>query len=110
MVKLTCRNKKRRKSQGLAGCKVKLTRILKPQSVVEMFNTIKEGAEFTTVTDEQGKYVFDKLPVGAYKLKWQLPNDTGWIRRLRDKPDAVIAEGQTAVLKSVETSHRLVGQ
>ena len=99
-----------RKGHGLAGCKVKLIRIMKPQSVVEMFNTIKEGAEFTTVTDEQGKYVFEKLPVGAYKLKWQLPDDTGWIRRLKDKPDAVIAEGQTAVLKSVETSRRLVGQ
>ncbi len=99
-----------RNGQGLAECKIKLTRILKPQSVVEMFNTIREGAEFTTVTDEQGKYVFEKLPIGAYKLKWQLPNDTGWIRRLKDKPDAVIAEGQTAVLKSVETSRRLVGQ
>ncbi|MBW8000583.1 MAG: carboxypeptidase regulatory-like domain-containing protein [Planctomycetes bacterium] len=99
-----------RNGQGLAECKIKLIRILKPQSVVEMFNTIREGAEFTTVTDEQGKYVFEKIPVGAYKLKWQLPNDTGWIRRLRDKPDAIIAEGQTAVLKSVETSRRLVGQ
>ncbi len=99
-----------RNGQGLAGCKIKLIRILKPQSVVEMFNTIREGAEFTTVTDEQGRYVFEKLPVGAYKLKWQLPNDTGWIRRLRDKPDAIIAEGQTTVLKSVETSRRLVAQ
>ena len=99
-----------RSGQGLAGCKIKLTRILKPQSVVEMFNTIKEGAEFTTVTDEQGKYAFEKLPVGAYKLKWQLPDDTGWIRRLRDKPDAIVAEGETAVFKSVETSRRLVGQ
>ncbi len=94
--------------QGLAGCKVKLVRILRPQSVIEMFNTIREGAEFTEVTDEQGKYVFDKIPEGAYKLKWQLPNDRGWIRRLRDKPDAVISEGQTALLKSVETSRRLV--
>ena len=99
-----------RNDQGLAGCKVKLTRILKPKSVVEMFNTIREGAEFTTVTDEQGKYVFEKLPVGAYKLKWQLPDDTGWIRRLRDKPDAIITEGQTAILNSVETRRRLVAQ
>jgi hypothetical protein len=75
-----------------------------------MLNTIREGAEFTAVTDEHGKYVFEKLPVGTYKLKWQLPNDRGWIRRLRDKPDAVITEGQTAVLKSVETSRRLIGQ
>ncbi|MHC4585388.1 MAG: prealbumin-like fold domain-containing protein [Planctomycetota bacterium] len=99
-----------RNDQGLPGCKVKIIRILKPQSVVEMLNTIREGAEFTATTDEQGQYVFEKLPVGAYKLKWQLPNDTGWIRRLRDKPDAVIIEGQTTVLKSVETSRRLVSQ
>ena len=98
-----------RSGQGLAECKIKLIRIMRPRSVVEMFNTIKEGAEFATVTDEQGKYVFEKLPVGAYKLKWQLPDNTGWIRRLRDKPDAVIAEGQTSVLKSVETSRGVVG-
>jgi hypothetical protein len=99
-----------RNGQGLAACKVKLIRILKPQSVVEMFNTIREGVEFTTVTDEQGKYVFDNLPVGAYKLKWQLPNDQGWIRRLRDKPDAIITKGQATVLNPVETNRRLVSQ
>lgn len=32
----------------------------------------------------------------------------GWIRRLRDKPDAIITEGQTTVLKSVETNRKLV--
>jgi hypothetical protein len=96
-----------RDGEGLQGCQVKLVRVLKSQSVIEMFNTIKEGAEFATVTDESGKYHFDRLPVGAYKLKWQLPNDKGWIRRLRDKPDAVITEGQTTVLKSVETKRRL---
>lgn len=83
---------------------------MKSQSVVEIFRTVREGAEFTTVTDEQGKYVFDNLPTGAYKMKWQLPNDKGWIRRLRDKPDAVIVEGETVVLKSVETNRRIVGR
>ncbi len=99
-----------RGGEGLQGCQVKLVRVLRPQSVIEMFNTIREGAEFTTVTDESGKYHFDRLPVGAYKLKWQLPNDKGWIRRLRDKPDAIITEGQTTVLKSVETKRRLAAR
>jgi hypothetical protein len=99
-----------RGGEGLQGCQVKLVRVLKPQSVIEMFNTIKEGAEFVTVTDESGKYHFDRLPVGAYKLKWQLPNNKGWIRRLQDKPDAIITEGQTTVLKSVETKRRLAAR
>ncbi len=99
-----------RNGQGLADCKIKLIRLVRPQGMIEMFNTIKEGAEFSAVTDEQGKYVIDKLPAGAYKLKWQLPNDTGWIRRLRDKPDAFIEEGQVTVLDSVETNRRLAGR
>ncbi len=97
-----------RGGEGLQGCQVKLIRIIKRQSISEMLNVVKEGAEFGTVTDDDGKYHFDRLPVGAYKLKWQLPNDKGWIRRLRDKPDAIITEGQTTVLKSVETKRKLV--
>jgi hypothetical protein len=97
-----------RNGKGLQGCQVKLVRMLELQSIIEMFSVVREGAQFTTVTDEDGKYHFDRLPVGAYKLKWQLPQDKGWIRRLRDKPDAIITEGQTAVLKSVETSRGLV--
>lgn len=97
-----------RGGEGLQECQVKLMRIMKRQSITEMFNVVKEGTEFGTVTDEDGKYHFDRLPVGAYKLKWQLPNDKGWIRRLRDKPDAIITEGQNTVLKSVETKRKLV--
>ena len=99
-----------RGGEGLQGCQVKLIRIMKQQSITEMLNVVKEGTEFGTVTDKDGKYHFDRLPVGAYKLKWQLPNDKGWIRRLRDKPDAIITRGQTTVLKYVETKRKLVAQ
>lgn len=96
--------------QGLQGCKVKLVRILKRHSVFALVSVARDPVEFATVTDDQGKYVFDEIPTGAYKLRWQLPLDTGWIRRLKDRPDAVIAPGQTAVITAVETSHRLVSQ
>ncbi len=99
-----------RSGRGLNGCEVKLVRVLTSRSAVEMFSVVREGTEFTTITDEQGKYAFDRLPIGSYKLKWQLPDDKGWIRRLRDKPDAIVTEGQTTILKSVETKRRLVGR
>lgn len=99
-----------RSDSGLKGCEVKLVRILKSRSAVEMLSAVRDGTEFTTITDGQGKYAFDRLPVGSYKLKWRLPGDKGWIRRLRDKADAIISEGQTAILKSVETERRLVGR
>ena len=99
-----------RSDSGLKGCEVKLVRILTSRSAVEMFSAVRDGTEFTTIADGQGKYAFDRLPVGSYKLKWQLPGDKGWIRRLRDKPDAIITEGQTTILKSVETERRLVGR
>lgn len=95
---------------GLEGCDVKLVRIFQGGSILDILKASKDGAEFTAVTDDKGKYVFEKIPIGAYKLKWQLPDDTGWIRRLRDKPDAVVAKGQTALIKSVEASRRLIGR
>ena len=98
------------KGNGLSGCRVKLVRLAKSDSIIDLFSAYREGAEFESVTDAEGKYRFEKIPVGYYKIKWQLPDEKGWIRRLRDKPDAVIAEGETAVLNSVETSRRLVGQ
>jgi hypothetical protein len=94
---------------GLNGCKVKLVRVLTSQSTIAVLSAIREGTEFVTITDQQGKYVFDRLPVGSYKLKWQLPGDKGWIRRLRDRPDAVISKGQTTIVKAVETNRRLAG-
>lgn len=98
-----------RGGKGLEGCKVKLVRMLTGQSAIETFSAVREGVQFVTMTDAEGRYAFDGIPVGSYKLKWQLPGDQAWIRRLRDKPDVVISEGQTIIVKSVETNRRLAG-
>jgi len=100
----------RHNGRGLQACHVKLVRIFKGRGVLTMVHAVKEGVEFVTVTDDQGWYIFDTLPVGSYKLSWQLPNDRGWIRRLRDKPDAIITDGENTDILSVETARGLVSQ
>ncbi len=98
-----------RAGRVLPGCRVKLVRMLAPgKDLIDAFRTFQEGTEFETVTDIDGKFRLDDLPVGSYKLKWQLPNDTGWIRHLRDKPDVTVEEGKTSRLKAVETRRPLV--
>ena len=94
-----------RNGVGLSGCEVKLVTLSGTSS---KFRGYTEGAEYFTVTDVAGKYRFQQIPVANYKLKWQLPGDTGWIRRLWDRPDVQVKAGQLNVLKPVETSRRPV--
>ncbi len=96
-----------RNGQGLPDCHVKLVRLVESQTLAGLLKVSKEGVEFETVTDKDGRYHFEAIPVGSYKLKWQLPDDTGWIRRLRDKPDVNVEAGTTKVLKAIETRRGL---
>ena len=97
-----------REGSGLPDCRVKLVRISKSNRFIDLFNAYQEGTEFETVTNAEGNYRFEKIPVGDYKIKWQLPDDKGWIRRLRDKPDVTVKEGQTSHLTPVETYRKLL--
>ncbi len=97
-----------RGGKGVKGCRVKLVRMLKGTGLGGLFNSIREGVEFETVTNEEGAYRFEGIPVGQNKLKWELPGDPGWIRRLNTKSDATIVAGKTASLKPVETRGVLV--
>lgn len=97
-----------RDGAGLPECRVKLVRVIRANNMIEVLSALQEGAEYTTVTDKEGKYQFYNLPAGDYKVKWQLPRDKGWIRRLKDKPDVTVQEGKTSFLKPIETNRRLV--
>lgn len=97
-----------RSGAGLPGCRVKLVRMMRVHSIGEIFKSYEQGMEFETVSDENGKYRFNKLPAGDYKLKWQLPGDTGWIRRIRDKPDVTIMNGRVGALTPIETARALL--
>ncbi len=96
------------RGKGLAKCRIKLVRLVKTDTLTGLFKVIKEGTEFDAVTDEDGKYRLGGLPVGSYKLKWQLQGDKGWARRLRQKPDVTVNVGEISVVKTVEISKGLV--
>lgn len=50
-----------------------------------------------TQTDSRGRYVFQKAPPGYYRLYWMPDTKTGWIRRLREKPDIEVVSGNRTV-------------
>lgn len=97
-----------RNGEGLPDCRVILVAMVRADTALGLLKGFKDGDKFETVTDKDGKYRFVRLPAGSYKLKWQLPGDTGWIRRLRYEPDVTIEAGTTSMLANVETSRRLV--
>lgn len=59
-----------------------------------------EGKDDTleTVTDPEGRYRLERVPPGEYLFYWMPNPETGWIRRLRDKPDLEVVAGGVAVL------------
>lgn len=98
------------RGEGLPEYQVKLVRLTEAASLLGVFKEFQEGAEFETTTDKEGGYVFEQVPVGSYKLKWQPKGGRSWIRRLSDRPDVIVREGQTAAPKDIDTDKPLLPQ
>jgi hypothetical protein len=60
-------------------------------------NSSQDEIVLGTQTDSQGRYVFHKAPPGYYRLYWLPDKDTGWVRRLREKPDFEITSGKLTI-------------
>lgn len=97
------------KGAGVPGCRAKLVRLLESDTFLGMFREVRQGAEFEALTDEEGRFSFGNVPSGRYRLMWQVPGDTGWIRRAREAPDAVIEPGRAAEIPEVRLERRPVG-
>src|SRR5579862_1910432 len=94
---------------GVLGCRVKLGRLLESSSFLGMSDEVRQGATFDAVTDADGRFVFHDVPRGAYRRMWQPPGDSGWIRRLRDKPDARVEVNQTTRIGDIDLGQKPVG-
>lgn len=59
--------------------------------------SLENGIVLETQTDDKGRYVFHEAPPGYYRLYWMPDAKTGWIRRLREKPDIEVTTGNLTV-------------
>lgn len=51
-----------------------------------------------TETDVAGWYRFDRVPPGEYLFYWMPNPETGWVHRLREKPDLEVVAGRVTIL------------
>ncbi len=62
-----------------------------------------QGISLTTQTDSQGRYSYEKVPPGTYRIYWWPDFKTGWVHRLREKPDFEVLSGKLTILNIPET-------
>ncbi len=94
------------KDKPLQGCRVKVTMLEKWGWSV--MGKTKEGLKYETVTDENGRYHFKKVPPGGYKLYWKPPTESSWIRKIKMEPDIYVEAGETSYMSDRETNVRTV--
>jgi hypothetical protein len=70
---------------------------LKQWFAADKEKSLKNGIVLETQTDAKGRYVFHEAPPGYYRLYWMPDAKTGWIRRLREKPDIEVTTGNLTV-------------
>ena len=61
-----------------------------------------QGISLNTQTDDKGRYAFEKVPPGTYRLYWWPDFKTGWVHRLREKPDFEVLSGKLTILNIPE--------
>jgi hypothetical protein len=63
----------------------------------EKGTSLQDGIILGTRTDSLGHYIFHEVPPGYYRLYWMPDANTGWIRRLREKPDIDVTTGNLSI-------------
>lgn len=94
----------------LPGCKVKIVLMAKKGGFAffKSYSTQEDAPEFETETDREGRYVFQEIPAGDYKLYWRPPWENSWIRRMKMEPDVFVQAGKTCNPKDVDTGRPTV--
>lgn len=95
-----------RNGKPFQDCNVKIVALTEERSLFS--KQIKRGEQLETITDEYGKYYFENVSPGSYKLFWKPPYETSWIRRLDMKPDVIVTAGTTTFPKTVEINKRVL--
>ncbi|MCR4291088.1 MAG: hypothetical protein NUV86_12605 [Candidatus Scalindua sp.] len=88
----------------LPGCQVKIVML----NQWGIFGKPKEGMHFEAVTDENGRYLFEKVNPGGYKIYWKPPHESTWIRSIKMEPDLFVEAGETYHYRDRETNLKTV--
>jgi protocatechuate 3,4-dioxygenase beta subunit len=88
------------KGKPLPGCQVKITMLEK----WGIFGKPKEGLHLETITDENGRYLIEKVNPGGYKIYWKPPHESSWIRSIKMEPDIFVEAGETYHYRDRETN------
>ncbi len=93
--------------QPLAGCRVRAVLLGTPPGAAG--NSSWVGGMVEADTDADGRFRFERLPVGIYRLKWWIPGSTHWVRALSPDPDFAVRVGETASIRPIETKRPVLG-
>lgn len=83
----------------LANCRVKLVRVATAGVDLTRFlgrgeKEREEPGVFQTVTDADGIYLFNDVPIGDYDIYWAPQGAANWIHKLSDKPNITVKANQ----------------
>ncbi|MFQ5733674.1 MAG: collagen binding domain-containing protein [Planctomycetaceae bacterium] len=85
----------------LSGCRVSLIPL---RRTYFGYAINRDNEPQTTATDANGRYRFESVPPGRYKLYWLPAGHKRWIRRLEIKPDVVVRKNGTAHVKTIRVA------
>ncbi len=88
------------KGKPLPGCQVKIVMLQK----WGIFGAPKKGLQLEVITDENGRYLFDKVSPGGYKMYWKRPGESSWIRRIQLEPDIFVEAGELYHFRDRDTN------
>ena len=80
------------KEKPLPKCEIKIYRLEPGRGLFS--RNFKLAEYFETMTDNDGRYSFEDLRPGAYKLYWKRNIGDEWKRRIELEPDATVEIGQ----------------
>jgi hypothetical protein len=88
------------KGKPLPGCQVKIVMLQK----WGIFGAPKKGLQLEVITDENGRYLFDKVSPGGYKMYWKRPGESSWIRSIKMEPDIFVEAGELYHFRDRDTN------
>ncbi len=90
----------------MPGTRVKIVNVSSQMDMLSRFFGPKdvrpEDLVFEAITDEEGYYEFNNIPLGEYDIYWAPLAGESWYRRLSEKPNITVRPGETVNYPDIE--------